>query len=223
MNSRFINVLMFAAGAAIGSAVTWKFVKTRYERIAQEEIDSVKQTFTEMMSIRPKQNDDEICDESEDYHGRSRQINWSDFEDLYDDENEDNEFYEEDANDAVEQDLREYGRLIDKYTNIDKKGGVQSVTKEPYVIAPYDFGELDDYRKFELTYYADDVLEDEDYNIIEDSEELLGRDSLTTFGEYEDDSVFVRNEKLRADFQILRDPRTYEEAKSVKPHQVDDE
>lgn len=223
MNSKFINVLVFAAGAAIGSAVTWKFVKTRYERIAQEEIDSVKKTFTEMMSIRPDQNDNEICDEYEAYQGRSTQIDWSDLEDLDEDENEDAEFYEEDANDAAERDLREYGRLINQYTSIDMKGGVKTVTKEPYVIAPYDYGEIDGYRKFELTYYKDDVLEDEEYNIIEDSEELLGRDSLTTFGEYEDDAVFVRNEKLRADFQILRDPRTYAEAKSVKPHQVDDE
>ena len=97
------------------------------------------------------------------------------------------------------------------------------MAKAPYVIAPYDFGELDDYRKFELTYYADGVLEDEDYNIINDSEELIGRDSLNTFGEYEDDAVFVRNEALRSDFQILKDYRTYAEARSIGPNQVDDE
>ena len=97
------------------------------------------------------------------------------------------------------------------------------MTREPYVIAPYDFGELDGYRKFELTYYADDVLEDEDYNIINDREDLIGRESLYTFGEFDDDAVFVRNEKLRSDFQILKDYRTYAEARSVGPNQVDDE
>ena len=43
MKCKFINVLVFAAGAAIGSAVTWKVVKTKYERFAQEEIESVKE------------------------------------------------------------------------------------------------------------------------------------------------------------------------------------
>ena len=41
MNHKVANVLAFVAGAVIGSAITWKFVKTKYERIAQEEIDSV--------------------------------------------------------------------------------------------------------------------------------------------------------------------------------------
>ena len=221
MNSKFINVLLFAAGAAIGSAVTWKIVKKRYEQIAQEEIDSVKKAFTELAAIRQDQNDDaenetDVCQE------RPKQMNWSELEDL-DEEDTDAEFYEEDASDSAEADFREYARLLDNYTKNEGKGGAESMTREPYVIAPYDFGELDNYRKFELTYYADDVLEDEDYNIITDREELIGRDSLYTFGEYEDDAVFVRNEKLRSDFQILKDYRTYAEARSVGPNQVDDE
>ena len=33
MNTKMINVMMFAAGAIIGSLATWKYVKTKYERI----------------------------------------------------------------------------------------------------------------------------------------------------------------------------------------------
>ena len=45
MKNALINLAMLAVGAAIGSAVTWKLVKTKYEQLAQEEIDSVKQIF----------------------------------------------------------------------------------------------------------------------------------------------------------------------------------
>lgn len=210
MNYKFINVLMFAAGAAIGSAVTWKVVKTKYERIAQEEIDSVKEMFANNFAGH---NDVEetVSEESEDdsYH----QVNWSELEDL-----------NEDEDDKSEQDyLRDYGRLIDQYTtNNNEEGGAENMAKEPYVISPYDFGEIDEYRKFELTYYADEILEDEDYNIVNDVDELIGPKALTTFGEYEEDAVFVRNERLCADFQILKDPRTYDEARSVGPNQVRD-
>lgn len=93
----------------------------------------------------------------------------------------------------------------------------------PRVISPYEFGELDDYHTIELTYYTDDILEDEDYNIVTDRDELIGPSALDTFGEYEDDSVFVRNDRLRTDFQILKDYRTYSEARSVGPSRVDDE
>lgn len=46
MSNRWLsNVAIFAVGAAIGSVVTWKFLKTKYERIADEEIESVKEAF----------------------------------------------------------------------------------------------------------------------------------------------------------------------------------
>lgn len=210
MNCKFTNVLMFAAGAAIGSAVTWKIVKTRYERIVQEEIDSVKAAFNDMLAIRQDQDVDSADDEEPQI--QQRQINWAELEDL----DEENDEYE-----PTEEDLAEYEQLTTNYTN--EKGGADNMTKAPYVIAPYDFGEIDGYHTIELTYYADDVLEDDSYKIVTDRDELLGPKALYTFGEYEDDAVFVRNERLCTDFQILKDYRTYSEAKSISPIQVADE
>lgn len=43
------NIIIFATGAAIGSLVTWKLLKTKYEQIAQEEIDSVKEVFNKRL------------------------------------------------------------------------------------------------------------------------------------------------------------------------------
>lgn len=223
MNCKFINVLMFAAGAAIGSAVTWKVVKTKYERIVQEEIDSVKEAFG--IKIANSSDDEGTLDENvkDSFH----QINWSELEDLNeeDDEEEDEDDEDEDERERNEQEyLRDYGRLIDHYTtNNNEKGGAEIMAKEPYVISPYDFGEIDEYHKIELTYYEDGVLEDDEYNIVNDVDELIGPKALMTFGEYEEDAVFVRNERLHTDFQILKDPRTYKEARSVGPNQVSDE
>lgn len=202
MKYKFINVLMFAAGAAIGSAVTWKFVKTKYERLAQEEIDSVKAAFSDRTT--DYQNETSETTEAD---VNQIQINWEELEDL-----------DEDDEDDDDEDLNAYDELVNKYNN--EKGGAEEMVERPYVISPYDFGELDDYRQFELTYYADGTLEDEDYNIVTDVDDLIGQTSLYTFGEYEDDAVFVRNERLRSDFQILKDYRTYEEARGKRPDQV---
>ncbi len=209
MKSKIINVFMFAAGAAIGSAVTWKVVKAQYERIVQEEIDSVKEAFNDMLAIRQDQDECEAEDEEEEKEEEteegSTQINWSELEDL-EEEDEEPEDY-----------LNDYERLLNEYTSI-KKGGAEDMTEDVIkVISPYDFGELDGYRQFELTYYADEILEDEDYEIVNNPEEILGPDALTSFGEYEEDAVFVRNDRLKADFQILKDPRTYAEARSIGP------
>ena len=90
MKCKFVNVLMFAVGAAIGSAVTWKVVKTKYEKIAQEEIESVKEAFADQLSNLQEQVDEySDMDELEERIDRAKKINWSELEDLEDEEAED--------------------------------------------------------------------------------------------------------------------------------------
>ena len=60
MNSTLKGVLIFVLGAAAGSLATWKLIEKKYKDIAQEEIDSVKDTFSKM-----KKN--EYPDKLEDY------------------------------------------------------------------------------------------------------------------------------------------------------------
>jgi hypothetical protein len=79
----------------------------------------------------------------------------------------------------------------------------------PYVITPEEFGERDDYETASLTYFADGILADDTDQMVEDVDDTVGTDSLTHFGEYEDDSVFVRNDDLKCDYEILLDVRKY--------------
>ena len=43
MNKTLTNLFIFAAGAAIGFAVTWMYAKKHYEQVADEEIESMKE------------------------------------------------------------------------------------------------------------------------------------------------------------------------------------
>lgn len=63
-----------------------------------------------------------------------------------------------------------------------------------------------------LTYFADGVLADECGEIVDDVEEIIG-DGLDHFGEYEDDSVFVRSDAKRCDYEILKDLRDFSDFK----------
>lgn len=45
MSSKTIFLMAFILGAASGATVTWYCVKKKYEELAQEEIDSVKEVF----------------------------------------------------------------------------------------------------------------------------------------------------------------------------------
>ena len=198
MNCKFTNVIMFAVGAVVGSAATWMLLKSKYEQRVQEEIESVKEAFNEMNNAQ-EQNEENSEDEEEEASEEYHQVNWEELEDL-------------------DEELDEYADLTNMYSS--EKGGAEKVeVKKPYVIEPLEFDE-NGFRTMELTYYADNILEDENHEIVTDVDELLGEGSLDTFGLYEDDSVFVRNEHLRMDFQILRDPRTYEEATGNTPDRV---
>ena len=180
MNNCVIKFAIFAVGAAIGSAVTWYFTKIKYERIAQEEIDSVKEVFSKHKTIS---------------------------EDTVDTKIENPE-------------MTEYKSIVQNYTSENEEEGEPETMDKPYVISPDEFGDSD-YEIISLTYYADKVLTDETGDIVDDVEDLVGYDSLNHFGEYEEDSVFVRNDALSTDYEILLDPRNYSDIANIPPHLVD--
>lgn len=78
------------------------------------------------------------------------------------------------------------------------------------------------YAQINLTYYADGTLADDEDDILEDIEETVGLDFASHFGEYEDDTVFIRNDRLRCEYEIQRDNRTYKEVTGIDPNDTED-
>ena len=80
---------------------------------------------------------------------------------------------------------------------------------KPEVVAPEETWEKD-YPTISLTYYeGDQTLTDDQDKIITNVAELVGEDFASHFGEYEDDSVFIRNDKIGVYYEILRDYGSY--------------
>ena len=109
-----------------------------------------------------------------------------------------------------------YNDILQNYTsslNEEKeKGSSETMYDEkPEVVSPAEFGENEDYGIISLTYFADGVLTDDQNIPINDVDDLIGEDSLTHFGEYEDDSVFVRDDRNECYYEILLDERRYSE------------
>lgn len=192
--SKVTNFVMFAMGAAVGSVVTWQYVKKKYEQIAQEEIDSVKAVFMK------KDPDMEVTVSETPHQAEPRKV-------------------------EEKPSISEYAALLknEGYTNYSGTGKEEQIamSNKPYVISPEEFGEDEEYEKISLTYYADQVLADENDELVEDVEGAVGFESLTHFGEYEDDSVFVRNDRLKCDYEILLDQRTYSDVVKTRPHQME--
>lgn len=181
MNKDLLSkIMIFVAGAGIGSVVTYKLVKKQYDKIIQEEIDSVKEAFSEM------NNEDDVKD------GEAEQEN----------------------------DIKEEPTEKETYESIVKESGYAEETEKkedkhmekPYVISPSEFGDSD-YAILSLTYFLDGTVLNERDKIVTNVDELIGEDFANHFGDYPEDpdTVYVRNDKLEIDFEILKDYREYSE------------
>lgn len=191
-----VIALSFILGAAAGAAASWFIVKKQLEEKYLAAIDSMERVYArratrdipeEEVEVEPDREPEEENREMSvrEYAGKLAENGYTDYADLS----------------KVEEAKKE-----------EQKEEVKNV-KKPYVISPYDYGEAEGYDTESLIYYADGVLTDDDNNPIEDVEGTVGKDALNHFGEYEDDSVFVRNERLKIDYEILLDSSKYSDLK----------
>lgn len=189
------NLLCFVTGAAIGSVVTLKLIEKKYKDLADEEIESVIETFK---NRKPRITKDEVKETVE------KVINkWKDPKETVADIVTAERYSIENEEEIVEDDESNYT------VNIDNDDTVIT----PYVITPEEFGEYNEYGTKTLTYYADNVLTDEIDNPItlDEMVTMIGPDALDHFGEYEDDSVYIRDETNEMDYEILKSEKMFSE------------
>lgn len=183
MNEQLKNLLIFSAGAIIGTVATWAFVKNRYEQMAHDEIEEIRDLYLEKSHKIEKEEPDDHKDES--------------VEDTV---------VKEDRTEDYKKKVEELGYMRQR----DREGGKHDMKiEDPYIITPDEFGDQDNYETNTLTYYSDGVLTDETGIIVDNIDEVVGNDSLNHFGEYEDDTVFVRNDRHECDYEIQKDTRKF--------------
>lgn len=196
MNNGVVGAIAFTLGAAAGSIVTWLLVKKKYEKQAQDDAQEIREYYAEKYKDKKpaELKNEQIRDSSDEC------------EDDYD-------------SDTADIQRIDYANIIknEGYTNEKKGVGTIEDGPAPYVIAPEEYGETKDYEMVSLTHYSDGVLADDWDEVIEDVANTVGANYADHFGEYEDDSVFIRNERLKVDYEILLDMRPFEEVKHAGP------
>ena len=188
MNKDILSkVLLFAAGAIVGSVVTYKLTKAKYEQ-----------------------------DEYEDYYEEEKEPDISESE-----TKEVEQTLTASVKDTVKEDMVRYHKIVKRSgyaeeSDVTEKKEGKDVDR-PYAITPDEFAELDGYRTETLYYYADGILADEDDNIIEDVDDIVGEENLTTFEEDKRfDSIYIRNDACKTDYEILRDLDCYSDKYHVE-------
>lgn len=174
MNNNLVTIVpSLIVGGAIGAFITRKVLKAKYERMAKDEIEEVREYYKKK-------------------YEKLEQL-------LKEVDEEEQAPTDEEPNDKKEEE-KEYGVI-------------------PYVISPDEFGELYDYDPVTLILYTDGVLAYEDGVKVTDVDDIVGVESLNTFGKYEDDTVYVRNEHMKCDYEIIRDESRYSDIFGNKSQQ----
>jgi hypothetical protein len=205
MKGGWIFAIGLLVGAAGGGAAGCLFMKQKYSQIADEEIASVMARYSQEMDKYRAKNRAETAIKAEKaldtYSGEEKK---------------------EDTGTAGKlQNVEGWG---DTTSAIKKAEAVMSrkdrQTRKPYVIEESVFAAPDNPHKTGTLYYFLDgavTNDDEKPLSMEDVDELVGRESLTFFGD-DTDAVYVRNEALSMDYEIVMQGRTYAELLKEKPY-----
>jgi hypothetical protein len=178
------QILYFLGGAAAGAALTYFFTKRYYEGIIDDEIASVKEAYQD--EHVEHDDGDKVVKK---YHNIVKGLD-----------------YVDEVDDLVSVDVdEETGEVVPE----NPFPGEPS--EYPYVIEPDTYHDENGiFDKETLTYYDgnDTLVTDEDEVL--DINSTIGRENLDRFGEFEDSTVFVRNEKLGMDFEVVYVEGEYE-------------
>ena len=224
MNTRTISISAFIFGAIIGSITTWAISKQKHE----QEINSVKAVF------RKKYNPEH------DHKQQEQEINSvkAGFRKKYNPEHDHKQQEpatetsgyvgtpvrpSEDLNNVITRYSGKKPNLSDYAAKLEAEEDENETHGEFELLSPDEFGENEDeYPVISLKYYADQALADENDHLVRNSESLIGTDALNHFGDFEDDAVYVRNNRLKCEYEILLDQRKYADVLKKKPYITED-
>lgn len=191
MGENLKNLLIFAAGAAVGVVCTWKYVEEKYKKIADEEIESVKEVFSE----RHKKLDEY----EKDLNVKSEVVKLAHAK----------------PEEEEKPNIVDYSSIVNnlgyKKETVDSSEVTGRVIHEdgPYVIEEENYGEFSDYDTLTLIYYADGFLADEEGNLVDDIDSVVGYTSLDIFDGTDESEVYVRNDISKCDYWVLRSMKYY--------------
>lgn len=201
MTSVLNKIIIFITGAALGSVVTWKVLQKRYNERINEEMPEFKKAQRDESMEKLEQMHADLVEKKEEIevHEATLKI----------DEN----------GPTLTKPIENWETTSKHYRGIlENEGYSDDDGPAPYVIPPEEFGnDADEYDLISLNYYEDGVLADDWDDVIEDVDRVVGKDSLTHFGEYEDDSVYVRNDRLKCEYEILLRVGKFEDRIKANP------
>lgn len=197
-----------AIGFTVGYKVAEKRLKTKYSKLAEEEISEMREHYQQkMVAVEPKPPLDKVVKE------RYSEIELQAIKET----NAQFPPEEEVQEGVVVQEVQETTQV--NVFNEDGWDYAAEISKRdpevPYIIHVDEFTQNEpDHDQLTYTYYeVDDVLADQQENTIDDMDAVIGLGNLGRWGHGSKDEhiVYIRNEEMKTDFEVVRDRGSFAE------------
>jgi len=193
MNINLIKgLVIFVVGFGLGAVAAKMVLKREYEELVQEEVESLRETAARRKDLR--KSEEVIVDGSKSAKEMHKKL----------------------ANNIAK---RYSGGTDEEYSECEKEShntNHYSIDGEPYAISLEEFSEeMDHFEKSTIYYYdEDDTLADEQEEMIQDVLAIIGPEVLDHLQQAKSDVVYVRNEKMQIDYEIIVLDKSYAETVS---------
>lgn len=199
--------IIFTIGAGIGAAAAWYFTKRYYKKLADDEIASVKDAFAKLREDAQKRA--EAAKNKPDLSKYVEALN---------------KIEEREVKNNPEQEVNTHAVNYTDFTEEDEENDIpvreklmpQPIEKnvdrtKPYLLNRMPYSDEDpDYTQIEVRYYADGTYADSQGREME-IEDYIGANLMGYVEETDKDEIFIRNEELGVDIDIVKDVRTYDD------------
>jgi hypothetical protein len=188
MKTKFYCAVSFAIGGISGFLFANHVLKEKYDKIVEEEVESIKASF------RKYQIDQEAEKESEE---------------------------------EIEAVKQEYEELVDNLGYDTISEDMIEEIPEPnenevhhMIISEDQFGKIEDYETITLLLLQDGVMVDDDYDRMSDEEIqwAIGDVDLKAFAKSDAETMYIRNNRIKVYYEIVKDDQTYAEIVQSKPY-----
>ena len=193
--------IIFSVGAAIGAASTYFILKDRFNKQRNEEQARDKEYYKELYSNKEETPSEKVKEKPEDVEVKIENAVMAEVEVKPGEE-------EPDYNDIINK--LNYNQFSTKTPDMS---GDPRPAKKPYQISMDDYNDDVSQIKKIISYFEDDgvCMDNDTKEVLDNVAKDIGIDNLELINTEGNDEVYIRNEQLGIDYNVVSEPGSYED------------
>lgn len=192
--------IIFSVGAAIGAASTYFILKDRFNKQRNEEQARDKEYYKELYSNKEETPSEKVKEKPEDVEVKIENAVMAEVEVKPGEE--------PDYNDIINK--LNYNQFSTKTPDMS---GDPRPAKKPYQISMDDYNDDVSQIKKIISYFEDDgvCMDNDTKEVLDNVAKDIGIDNLELINTEGNDEVYIRNEQLGIDYNVVSEPGSYED------------